>query len=113
MVKEGLPIVEGSYPHLIHGQDAINFIKAKQVKLHKPLEVYEFRCFGCRKASKAKEDLATLEISTPKVGNLKAFCIICGTKLNRKISLSRLPEFQKVLNIQQPTKSKINVGFQQ
>jgi hypothetical protein len=101
MTKEGLPIIKGSYPILIHGQDAIDFIKAKQERSKKPLEDDEFQCFGCRTSTKAKGNLATLEYSAPKVGNLKAFCPVCGTRLNRRISLCKLPEFQKVLKIQQ------------
>lgn len=111
MIKDGLPVIEGSYPNLIYGQDAINFIKAKQAKSKKPLELDESYCFSCRKASKVKDDMATLELSTPKVGNLKSVCTICGTELNRRISLLKLPEFQKVLKIQQLRNPRLMQGF--
>ena len=103
MVKAGLPIIEGSYPYLIMGEEAIVFIKEKQKKEKVTLKDDELRCFGvkCRKATKAKNSEAVLQIISPKIGNLKAFCDECGSITNRRISLKNLSKFCEVFKIQQ------------
>lgn len=100
MIERGLPIVEGSYPKIIRGEDAINFIKEEKAKSRIKLKQNEFLCFGCgRKPSTAKEAVSSLEITSPKTGNLKAVCVQCGAKMNRRISLQDLPKFRAVLKI--------------
>lgn len=100
MIKDGMQIVEGSYPYIIRGQFAIDYLKERQKKVETKLQQDEFLCFGCgRKPSKAKDDFAKLQITAPKIGNLKAICCVCGATINRKISLLDLPKFKKVINI--------------
>ena len=99
MIKQGLSIIKGSYPYLIYGQDAIDFIGKKQRKEKIKLNINQFRCFKCRTSVEAKNNNAILEELTPKVGNLKSNCAICGTKINKRISLKKLPEIKKILNI--------------
>lgn len=102
MMKDGMRIIEGSYPYIIRGQFAIDYLKERRKKVETKLQQDEFLCFGCgRKPSKAKHDFVTLQITAPKTGSLKAICCVCGTALNRKISLEDLPKFQKIMNIQQ------------
>lgn len=101
MIKAGLPVIEGSYPYLIMGEEAIIFIKARQEKSKITLKDNELHCFGCRKGTKTKNSEAVLQIISPKIGNLKAFCDICGSITNRRISLRKLSEFCEVFKIQQ------------
>ncbi len=103
MIKAGLPIIEGSYPYLIMGGEAIAFIKKRQEKSKSISKLDEIHCMGssCRKKTKIKNREVTLEITAPKTGNLKGVCEVCETKTSRFISLAELPEFQKVLKIQQ------------
>lgn len=103
MVKAGLPVIQGSYPYLIMGSEAIAFIKERQAKsktASKPDEIYCMSS-GCRKRTKIKNREAVLEIVAPNVGNLKAFCEACGTKTNKRISLKKISEFHAVLKLQQ------------
>lgn len=102
MIKAGLPVIEGSYPYLIRGEEAIAFIRDRRAKSKTPPKKDEIYCFdsGCRKRTKTKNGEAVLEIITPKIGNLKAACEVCGTKTNKRISLEKLHEFQEVLKIQ-------------
>lgn len=100
MIKEGLPIIEDSYPYLIRGEVAMGFIAERQRKRKSPLKQDELRCLRCCKGTKAKNGVAALEIITPKVGNLKAVCEECEiTKTNRRISLKDLPKFQEFIKI--------------
>ena len=101
MIKAGLPVIEGSYPYLIMGEEAIIFIKARQEKTKVTLKDEELRCFRCRKGTRAKNSEAVLQIISPKIGNLKAACDACGLITNRRISLKKLPEFYKIFKVQQ------------
>ena len=103
MIEAGLPIIEGSYPYLIMGEEAIAFIKKRQEKSKTIPEPDEIYCMGssCRQKTKIKNEEVTLEITAPKIGKLKGICEACGSKTSRLISLAKLPEFQKVLKIQQ------------
>jgi len=90
MIKAGLPVIEGSYPYLIMGEEAIAFIKKRQEKskaIPQPDEIY---CMGsgCRKKTKIKNREVTLEITAPKIGKFKGICEVCGSKTSRLISLT-------------------------
>ncbi len=112
MIKEGLPIIEGSYPFLIYGGAAKDFITERQRRRKAPLKQDEFHCLRCRKGTKAKNGFAELEILSPKVGNLKAICEECDiTKTNRRISLKDLPKFHAVIKIQELQNPRLVQGL--
>jgi hypothetical protein len=100
MIKDGMPIIEGSYPFLILGANAQAFIIERQAKRKNSLKQDELLCMHCVKGSKPKNGVAWLEIIAPKIGNLKSYCAVNGTtKTNRTISLNDLPKFQEVMQI--------------
>jgi hypothetical protein len=113
MIKAGLLIIEGSYPYLIMGEEVIAFIKKRQEKSKAISEPDEIYCMGsnCLKKTKIKNKEVTLEITAPKTGQLKGICEACGSKTSRFISLAKLPEFQKVLKIQQLPNQRLIQSF--
>ncbi len=111
MISEGLPIVEGSYPYIIRGAFAIVFIKKRLEKSKTKLKQGEFYCLPCRKSCKPKNNIATLHITAPKRGNLKASCNMCSRTINRGISLEDLPKFQEVLKIKEVLNPLLIEGF--
>jgi|GEM_PF-1802475 len=108
MIKDGMQIVEGSYPNIIRGQFAIDYINARQAKKETKSKWDEIYCLPCRKPFKVS--FATLEITAPKVGNLKSICE-CNRIINRRISLEDLPKFQEVIKIQQLPNSPLIQGL--
>lgn len=111
MIREGLPIVEGSYPYIIRGEFAIAFIKVRMKKSKTKLKQDELYCLPCRKPYKPKNGIVTLHIIAPKRGNLKAACNICNRTTNRGISLEDLPKFQEVLRIKEVSSTPLIEGF--
>ena len=112
MIKAGMPIVEGSYPQLIKGEVAISYIKEMKIKCSIPLKQDEFYCMHCGKGSKPSNGVAWLEITAPKVGNLKSYCAVNGiTKINRRISLQDLPKFHEVMHIHKLQDSLLRQGL--
>lgn len=98
--NEGLPRVRGVYPHLIYGQEAIEFLKARQRKNRVKLSLDELRCCTCQAPRKAWKKLATLHAHTTKTAFLKAICDSCNGKMSKVISLKDKDEIEKTFTIQ-------------
>lgn len=99
MIKDGMQIVKGSYPYIIRGQFAIDYLKDRRKKSKTKLEQDDMYCLPCDKPYKPEKNVVRLKIITPKIGNLQSHCTNCERLTNRLISLKDLPEFQKVMNI--------------
>lgn len=97
----GLPRVAGVYPHLIHGQDAIDFFNVRQKKNKTRLLPDEFNCMKCRVPRKALDGMATIQIINTKKALLRAVCECCKGKLNRFFSPEKITEIEKIFVIQQ------------
>lgn len=113
MIKNGLIVIEGSYPYLIYGQDEIDFIR-KQQKQRKfgKLAIGEFMCFSCKKKVEPLDKSVVLEIKSPKVGNIKSSCDICNkASLNKNISLQKLPEILNIFKIKKLLNPLLIQGF--
>ena len=102
-VKNGLPTIDDIYPTMIYGQDAIDYFKQLFTTTKTKLSFNEFYCLKCRCARTPKDDCATLLITHEQRGHLKAICTTCGTKMNKRISLSNLAEIEKHLTLDTET----------
>jgi hypothetical protein len=113
MLQDGLSIIENSYPYLIFGQDAIDFINEQQSqRKFGKLAIDKFICFSCKEQADPLDKLVILEIKSLKTGNLKATCNHCKkTKLNKNVSLQKLPEIMNVLKIQKLLNPLLIQGF--
>jgi hypothetical protein len=111
-IKEGMPIIEGSYPFLIWGADAQAFIKGRQAKRKHSLKQDELFCMRCGRGTNPKNGIAMLEMLSPKRGHLKAICDSCGiTKTNRWIALKDLNKFHEVMHIHTLPHSRLGQGL--
>ncbi len=98
---EGLQRVEGVYPHLIYGQDAIDFLNARQQKNRSTLSLDEFNCLKCDAPRKAWEGMAAIESINTKKALLRAVCESCNGKISKFISLKNKAAIEETFLIQQ------------
>lgn len=99
-MKEGLKRMDDAYPYLVYGQDLADFISSRRKKKI-TLADDEFNCFKCCCPRKSWENIADVQIHSPYNANLKAICAVCETNINKRFSLAKLPEMQKIFKIQQ------------
>lgn len=86
---QGLEAVEGSFPHLIPGEELARFLDQRQNKQKCKLAADELYCVKCQQARKGLAHTLNTVISDKKMGKgktfiiLKARCEVCGGKMNR------------------------------
>lgn len=93
-IRDGLPVLDGPYPAVIHGRALRGFLRALKDRQKRTCAANEFYCFSCH------------EPRTPAVGSVQfvprnskqlmitAVCSECGTALNRVGSVRRLAEYE-------------------
>lgn len=111
MIKNGMQVVEGSYPQIIRGQFAIDYLKDRRNKSKTKLKQDEIYCLPCRKPYKPEKQVVKLKITAPKKGNLQSNCPYCGNPTNRGMALQDLPKFQEVMNIAAPQGLPLTEGI--
>lgn len=86
---QGLRAVEGSFPHLIPGEELARFLDERQNKRKCKLAVDELYCVKCQQARKGLPDTIDIIVTQKRMGGGKTFiikkarCEICGGKMNR------------------------------
>jgi Zn-finger protein len=97
--KDGLETIDGKRPMLIHGQNLVTFIKNRKAKTKQPCKIGELYCFRCKVPKFPAGNVADCLAVTKKVGKLKALCPDCESIMNKNISLARIGEFCKKIDI--------------
>jgi len=104
-VKEGLPIIEGLYPHHVIGKDLKQFLDKRQQKRKIKLNNNQFYCTKCKSASIALNNQVKLIYSGKTIGkgikdfNIQAYCNACNTRLNRFSNETKLDELKQIFDI--------------
>lgn len=104
-VKEGLPAIEGLYPHHVKGIDLRHFLNKRQQKRKIKLKNNQFYCTKCKTASIALNNQVRLIYSGKTIGKgikdfiIQGTCEICGTKLNRFSNENKLDEIEQIFSI--------------
>ena len=98
-VRKGLPIMCKHRPFLIAGFELRAFLENQRAKKKMPMASDELLCLKCRKPQKALGAMADYLPSNTKSGRLVGFCDVCEAESHRFVSLSKLPEFEAVLEI--------------
>lgn len=101
-VKEGLPILDDKRPMLILGQDLVLFLQARRAKNKQTCRRGELYCVRCRSPKQPAGGMAEYSPVTEKYGNLLAICPDCNAIMNRRVSLSRIGEFEGTVDISFP-----------
>lgn len=88
--KNGLPLMRGRKPYLVHGEDLQAFLAKRESKAKKPLGPNEVYCFGCRRAVRPAGDLADYVPSGAGSGRLSGICAYCEGMAYRFVSAPSL-----------------------
>lgn len=99
-IKDGLPIIDGNKPYLIHGSDLQEYLKKKRACRKQTCRPEEFYCCKCRAPRKAWENVADVLIRNESKLSLSALCVTCNTPVYRAGAVKKLPEYQKIFSIQ-------------
>lgn len=98
-VKAGLHPIDTSKPMLIHGQEVVTFLKNRKIGRKQKCRPWEMYCLRCRAPQKPAESMADYSPTTATTGNLIALCPVCGTIMNKIVSLAKISSLSEVLDI--------------
>ena len=99
-LKAGLPVVDGTRPALIHG-DEFQAWWAKRSNAKKcPLKPGQLYCVKCREGKQPALEMieyAPLNVTT---GNLKAMCETCGSMMHRRVRRTAISAVMPKIDVQ-------------
>ncbi len=101
-IKLGLPVIDRERPALVRGQELADFLdrRRKSKKYHcLPGEIF---CVRCRLPKMPAGDMAELQVTSAKLGNLIGLCPTCEKLMYRRVSLARLHESKGHLDVSVP-----------
>ena len=98
-VRKGLPIMRKHRPFLIAGFELRAFLEKQRANQKMPMANDDLLCLKCRRPQKALGSMADYLPRNTKSGRLVGFCDVCEAESHRFVSLSKLPEFEAVLDI--------------
>jgi hypothetical protein len=89
-LRDGLKAIDQRRPVLIQGGQLASYVHARRKRRRQPCRPGELFCFRCRMPKVPAAGLADYLPVTPSSGNLMARCSDCGTRMFRRVSLSKL-----------------------
>lgn len=96
----GLPKVDDNKrPILVRGCDLREFLQKRREKNKRKCQPGEIYCVKCRKCVNPAADIADYRPRTTTLGNLEGICPICGSLMNRAVSLAKLDSISGKLTI--------------
>jgi hypothetical protein len=98
-IKDGLPVIDGKKPFLIHWQALKTYLDEKQRGRKRKCRPDEFYCCKCRAPRKAWENVADIVIKNEKTLTVSGLCAACETPVRRLGSVPRLAEYRKIFSI--------------
>ena len=91
-LKSGLPALDERHPVLILGRDLRSYLESRRQTSKCPCPAGTMFCLKCRVPSHPAEDMVDYVFLSPKSGNLRGLCALCGTLMHRRVSRSRIAE---------------------
>ena len=98
--KEGLSKIDDHQPHLVFGQDLIDFLKVRAGGRKHPCAPDELYCCMCQQPRKSKGNTVCIKVS-PARTNIVGFCEICSTKINKTISPHKVDLFKEIFIVRE------------
>ncbi|MEY8689640.1 MAG: helix-turn-helix domain-containing protein [Leptothrix sp. (in: b-proteobacteria)] len=96
-IKHGLRTVDARRPLLVLGRDLADFLQQRRTEGKHPCGPDELYCLRCRAPRQPAHGQLIYRPLTPTQGNLTGLCSCCGAKVNRRVSLAKLPQVEAVL----------------
>ena len=97
--KAGLRKIDLHKPHLVFGQDLIEFLNARNKDKKHPCELNELFCCKCQKPKKTQDNKVYIKVTKART-NIMGWCEECGTKINKAISPHKIDFFKKIFTAQ-------------
>jgi len=101
-IKQGLPVIDGSGPTLVHGLDMRAFLEQRRQKAKRPCPPGHLYCVKCRSPKIPAGQMVDYIASTETLGNLRGICPDCETLINRRVSFARLEAVCRDMDITFP-----------
>ena len=98
-VKDRLRTIDTHRPQLIHGSDLIEFLSRRQQGRKRGCGPDEMYCFRCHEPRRPAGGHVAVEQLGPSRLILRGSCALCGTRMNRAVSMARLPEFERSFTV--------------
>lgn len=94
-VRDGLRPIDNQRPELFHGSELARFIKLRQQKHKSACAENEMYCLKCRAPRKTIDGSVSIDNPNAKTANLVGKCSICSATINRRISVTKIANFEK------------------
>lgn len=89
--KNGLPIMRGQKPHLIHGDELRTFLSKRAGDRKQQLGPDEVYCLKCKKGVRPDGGLADFSTAEGRgTGRLSGICPHCESMANRFVSIAQI-----------------------
>jgi hypothetical protein len=98
-LKDGLRAIDEVRPKLIHGSDLIAFLSRRQQSRKCGCGPDEMYCFACRAPRRPAGGRVAVNQLGPSRLILRGPCELCGTRMNRAVSSSRLAEVERTFTV--------------
>ena len=98
-IRCGLAMIDDRRPSLVLGRELADFLKAFRNRNKQPSEPGKIFCVRCKAHHPPAGNLVECQLVTEKIGHLVAICPVCQSILNRRVSLSKVDEVCKGLEV--------------
>ena len=95
--REGMPIIEGTYPILVDGKEFLEWHVKRREANKFPCALDELYCFKCHIQRHPKIGSAIIRPVNNKRISIEALCEVCSNKLTIGRSVSELAECEATL----------------
>ncbi|MEL1249088.1 helix-turn-helix domain-containing protein [Aurantiacibacter gilvus] len=108
-LRAGLPVVDGTRPVLIHG-DEFQTWWAKRTKAKKcPLKPGQLYCVKCREGKRPALETVEYVPLNVTTGNLKAMCETCDSMMHRRVRRTAITAVMPKIDVQ-ITQARPSIG---
>lgn len=101
-IKAGLATTDKKRPMLVLGHVLVAFLKGRRVQNKQPCEPGQLYCLRCRVPKFPAGDMAEYQPVTEKFGNLVAICPDCNIIMNQRVSLAKIGQICRKIEISFP-----------
>ena len=95
--REGMPIIPGSSPYLVDGQELFDWLKKRQDARKFPCRDNEAFCFTCKTQRTFEMESVVLRPINSKRFSIDSRCEECGNEMHKGASMARIDEIQALL----------------
>ncbi|MCW5716921.1 MAG: helix-turn-helix domain-containing protein [Bauldia sp.] len=107
-IRDGLPVIDGEYPTLIHGSALVSFLRDLKARQKRACGPGEFYCFGCHAPQAPATGSVKFVPRNAKQLMITATCPVCGTLLNRAGAVQRLHEYEAIFGTPERGEDTLN-----